>query len=373
MNSGGGLALRCKKGAFSMLIQCTKKLLDELKIKPAEPPTDAERLFSWHANIMLIGRKKTLVLVNDRNRFTVVLFGLKAKHMKKIQQLMKDAIRETLQAEGIKDEFIEPFFRNDVVFSKTQGRTFVARMNKACENVYYFQEYLQEEVINQIELSKRVSRLYAGEGKGYIEPNEEMYKDIAAWNGQPIFHTEAIQLKITLQLENHRIWRRVIVPIHKTFSQLHTVIQAAFNWQDEHLHEFYILDLAGKPIAHLVATEEAFAYARDEVPMKMDKDVNLSEYLPNKMLYVYDFGDEWQHVIEVEGSMNDYSNPFPICVDGKGNTPPEDVGGEGGFEYFMEVLADKSHPEYEHMYSWGKSQGFERFDRDQVNRMLKSL
>lgn len=91
------------------------------------------------------------------------------------------------------------------------------------------------------------------------------------------------------------------------------------------------------------------------------------------MLYVYDFGDEWQHVIEVEGSMNDYSNPFPICVDGKGNTPPEDVGGEGGFEYFMEVLADKSHPEYEHMYSWGKSQGFERFDRDQVNRMLKSL
>ena len=35
-----------------MLIQCTKKLLDELNSKP-EGQVDEEPLFSWHANLII--------------------------------------------------------------------------------------------------------------------------------------------------------------------------------------------------------------------------------------------------------------------------------------------------------------------------------
>ncbi|WP_156942400.1 DUF6933 domain-containing protein [Alkalihalobacterium bogoriense] len=43
-----------------MLIQCTKKLLTELKIKPT-PVTEEEQqqpLLSWHANLVTMARKK---------------------------------------------------------------------------------------------------------------------------------------------------------------------------------------------------------------------------------------------------------------------------------------------------------------------------
>lgn len=65
-----------------MLIQCTKKLLDELNIKPASA-LEEEPLFSWHANLMMLSHRKTVVLVNDKNRYVVVLHGLKAKDFKK--------------------------------------------------------------------------------------------------------------------------------------------------------------------------------------------------------------------------------------------------------------------------------------------------
>jgi len=49
-----------------MLIHCTKKLLDELKIVL---PVDEEEspLFSWHANIITFNRRKVLILVQDRS------------------------------------------------------------------------------------------------------------------------------------------------------------------------------------------------------------------------------------------------------------------------------------------------------------------
>lgn len=69
-----------------MQIQCTKKLLDELKIK-AEPRTEENSLSSWHGNLLKLGRKKVLVLMNDVSRYAVVLFGLKAKDLKNIASL----------------------------------------------------------------------------------------------------------------------------------------------------------------------------------------------------------------------------------------------------------------------------------------------
>ncbi|WP_156906643.1 DUF6933 domain-containing protein [Alteribacter aurantiacus] len=47
-----------------MLIQCTQKLLKEIKVKPSEV-SEEERLYCWHANVMMMGRRKALVLMND--------------------------------------------------------------------------------------------------------------------------------------------------------------------------------------------------------------------------------------------------------------------------------------------------------------------
>jgi len=49
-----------------MLIQCTKKLLDELNVK-LTVVNDEKPLFCWHANLITINHRKTVVLLNDSN------------------------------------------------------------------------------------------------------------------------------------------------------------------------------------------------------------------------------------------------------------------------------------------------------------------
>lgn len=358
-----------------MLIQCTKKLLDALKIKP-EAVVEYDPLFSWHANLMTVNRRKVVVLVNDKNRYAVALYGLKAKDFKMLNEIILQAIRKTLQAEGIDEEIIEKFVNHspDVIFTKTKDRTSVARMNKSCDNVYFYGENADTESIFNSEWNVRMSRFLVGDGKNsYFHPNEEMYKDLEEFAGRPIFHSQAVQLKVKLLLEKHHVWRRLVVPVNMTFAKLHKVLQGAFGWQDYHLHQFYIFD-GDKPIVNLVCDEEAFSYPH-KLEMKLDTGVRLSEYIPlcKRIKYVYDFGDNWEHEVEVESVIENYDKNYPICLAGEGNTPPEDVGGEGGFEEFLEIMADPTHPEHENTVSRGKGQGFREFDMNRVNWEIKRV
>lgn len=360
-----------------MLIQCTKKLLTELKVNPM-PSIEEEPLFSWHANILTVNRRKTLVLMNDSNRYIIVLHGLKAKDFKKIDELILQAIRETYREESIRDEVIESYLSRSQVltFTKTRDKTLVARMNKACDNVYFSGRDLDQHSIYQVLLSKRASRLIVGRGNNdYTRPNEDLYRDLEELTGGPIFNSEAVILSVTLEMENFHVWRRIVVPKNFTFPDLHKVLQIVFGWRDYHLHEFLVLAEQKenpKPIMNLVCHEEAFSYETG-VPMKLETGVKLSEYLPAEIMYNYDFGDYWEHRIVFENHIDDYDSNYPTCLAGEGNTPPEDVGGEPGYEAFLEIISDPANPDYNHTKSWGTSQGYQDFDIDMGNRRLKNL
>lgn len=369
-----------------MLIQCTKKLLSDLKVEPLKI-SEEDELFSWHANLITINRRKTLVLMNDSNRYVIILHGLKAKDMKKIDELIVRAIRETFREEGIKDEVIEAYISQSKEFSftTTKNRTLVARLNKACENVYYFEEYINQQSINQLAFSKHISRLLVGNGKNaYIIPNRELYLDLEKWIGAPIFHSEAFILHAKLNLENHQVWRRMIVPKHITFPDLHETLQTAFEWKDYHLHDFDIFSSGPislekkirkdnrKPIVKLVCDEEAFSY-QNGIPMKLETGEKLQDYLPAEIIYNYDFGDGWEHQILLEKVIDNYEFNYPTLLAGEGNAPPEDVGGELGYEAFLAIIANPNHPDYEYISSWGVGQGYKDFNIEMINRSLRNL
>jgi hypothetical protein len=73
----------------------------------------------------------------------------------------------------------------------------------------------------------------------------------------------------------------------------------------------------------------------------------------------------------VENVMNNHDKNYPVCLAGEGNTPPEDVGGEPGYEEFLAIMADKTHPDHNHMEIWGIRQGYEEFNIEMINRRLK--
>lgn len=68
-----------------MLIQCTKALLDKVKISPSElkSPEGYEELpralTAWQANLVNIDRRKAIVLMNNATRYPVVIYRPRPK------------------------------------------------------------------------------------------------------------------------------------------------------------------------------------------------------------------------------------------------------------------------------------------------------
>lgn len=48
------------------------------------------------------------------------------------------------------------------------------------------------------------------------------------------------QLRIRLDRISPLIWRRLLVRDATTIAELHAIIQIAFGWSDDHLHQFVI-------------------------------------------------------------------------------------------------------------------------------------
>jgi hypothetical protein len=73
----------------------------------------------------------------------------------------------------------------------------------------------------------------------------------------------------------------------------------------------------------------------------------------SKIYYEYDFGDSWEHEIELEAVLPaDPGTRYPVCLSGRRCCPPEDCGGTPGYEQFLDAIRDPQHPEHEDMLQW---------------------
>ena len=154
-----------------------------------------------------------MVLVNNSNTYVVLLFGLKAGHFKKLSEHMLQAIRAALLEECIKEKIIAQFLEQSVkhtkgvIYTKTKTRSMVARMNRSCEMVHHFEDLLDDKTITQLLTSNEVCRDFISAGKNkYVYPHEELYKDLETCYEGPIFRAEAVQIKVTLDLDKHHAW-----------------------------------------------------------------------------------------------------------------------------------------------------------------------
>ena len=95
----------------------------------------------------------------------------------------------------------------------------------------------------------------------------------------------------------------------------------------------------------------------------------------DRFSYTYDFGDDWEHRIEVEGVVPiDPDGAYPRCVAGRRSAPPEDVGGPWSYAGFLEAIADPNHDEHDGMLEWaGGTFDPERCDLVEINARLTPI
>lgn len=186
----------------------------------------------------------------------------------------------------------------------------------------------------------------------------------------------AYRIRISIMGIESPVWRRLRVPGHITFGQLHRIIQVAFGWLDYHLYSF--------KFGNAVVTEPSADFPSSELygeeAEMYDPAVTLVSQLLDKYkqgIYEYDFGDSWLHEIVVEKKLRDTkANARPVCLAGARHRPPEDVGGLGGYQEFLQTIGETRNPERKNMLAWaekdtrGRLFDPEYFSLEEINRRL---
>lgn len=175
------------------------------------------------------------------------------------------------------------------------------------------------------------------------------------------------QFKVVLQEIHPPIWRRFQVRGDITFRQLHETLQVVMGWLNYHLHLFEVGGLT-------VTDRETLAeWGEEGVP---DDMARLHKYVKQEgetFTYEHDFGDSWVHLLVLEKILAvDETAAYPRCLAGERACPPEDCGGVGGYELFLEAIHDRQHPEHDSYLEWiGGAFDPEAFDLDRVTRQFR--
>jgi hypothetical protein len=171
------------------------------------------------------------------------------------------------------------------------------------------------------------------------------------------------RLRVTLDDIEPPIWRELEVDGTVSLAELHLVFQRAFGWQNDHLFEFQIAGARfGDP-----DTDEFDSLLKDASKRRLNVVASSAN---TKFQYIYDFGDDWVHEVEVLEIRPSPRKLEPKCIAGERAGPPEDCGGPHGYARLLEVLADRSHPEHDEVSTWAGPLDPEAFHLARVNDAL---
>ncbi|WP_238324774.1 plasmid pRiA4b ORF-3 family protein [Paenarthrobacter aurescens] len=169
-----------------------------------------------------------------------------------------------------------------------------------------------------------------------------------------------LEVRVKLVDSEPEIWRRFELRDSLALSQVHQVLQAAFGWEDAHLHRF----ITSHPFAPLRPVDGEIPEVPQWLPQqgceepgdKPEEDCSLDQLLAlghGAAFYEYDFGDSWLHRLElVSRRPADETSPPARLIDGARRGPLEDSGGFPGYEEIMDALDDPGHPDHLEYSAW---------------------
>lgn len=297
-----------------MLIHCTKRACERLKITPPVVEKEYNPLYSWRLNVVEEGRRRLVVFMNDASRYCVTLDGIKANDWSKLLKIFTERLREIMLAEQINPDIIERYFSEagEVEYFRNNDRQMTSWLNKACE---------------------------------------------AACLGY--------------ETRDGYIIRNIIVPAKITFEQLVNVIKRAYDWWD-YKNQYHFLLYSDKGFPELYLREERDPSTFD-LSIFVMAGVRLSEYIPKyKMIrFLYDYREDWSMLINLTADYDNYIGDIPCLKSGMGNAPPEGVGGADGYAEFLDKLKNGTYAERQERTRWGKYHGYEEFNLEKVNRIVE--
>ena len=363
-----------------MLIECSAKLFRGFGYRTLRPTASYAERFTWVATGFIDDEyDQWILLANIATGFCVVtredpdpdeIAALSRLYEKYDDEIILSAMRAAFLREGFDEALIESYLTEGAVITMKSGASAQSMMNRLSRWKKLFEESEEDFTDLASSLSSKAIRIDGNK----IVPVEAMKAALESKDSEIAAEMiPMVKMKITLRLPApYKVYRDLEVPVTASLGKLHEIIQAAFEWDNAHLHEF-------KAGSYTIGPEEdeadsMFSFFREE-PINED-EITVGEIAQSfkQFTYIYDFGDYWEHLITFKKGILRPVGSEVTCTGGKGDTPWEDCGGPGGYMYMMEVLEDPTNAEYEEIKEWTEGDLIPRFfTKEGTNVMLKGI
>ncbi len=127
-------------GVRMLTIQCTKKLIDYINKDIDRLPDIQDKLFSWHAHLFIVQRKKYIIIMNNQSRYNFVLGPLLKKDVKHLDDLIIEGIKVNLKADEIEQSMIDEYVKqmDEFSYTKTSERSIIGQINDCINYLEHF-------------------------------------------------------------------------------------------------------------------------------------------------------------------------------------------------------------------------------------------
>jgi hypothetical protein len=142
-------------------------------------------------------------------------------------------------------------------------------------------------------------------------PEGELTKTLPRKGVQFIDGTYVFKISLARDL-----WRRIRVSADHTLLDLHNSIQEAYDFDNDHLYSFF---MDGKTRSRQKFTS---SYENDGVCVDEALIGELGLIKGQKILYLFDYGDEWRFQVQLEEIIPDKTEAgLPVIIEKKGGNP----------------------------------------------------
>ncbi|MCP3685597.1 MAG: hypothetical protein GY861_23345 [bacterium] len=144
------------------IIRCTKKLLNELKIKQTEDIGQSYGIGNWHANLLWIDRRKCVLFTNDQTLFSFLVTGMKKPQFENFNEVFRLNLFKNLVNENLPQKQIEYMFNehSEIQVTKTNNRSVLGSMN---ELAYQLECRIYDDgglgIVDMTEINREVNRI----------------------------------------------------------------------------------------------------------------------------------------------------------------------------------------------------------------------
>lgn len=143
-----------------MNLQLTKTLIDT--IKPTLSDIKIENyspIENYHCNLLKFGRENVLLITNDETLYSFIIFGLKSKDFKNIEEVIRESVFKLLVDDGFPQHQFEKILSSMTSFNytKSSNRSVISSMNDMKKNIEIWLDrdgYEINERINDIPFKK---------------------------------------------------------------------------------------------------------------------------------------------------------------------------------------------------------------------------